>query len=152
MMLRFILLIAFSLIVSIIDIKTREIPNKIIIAMLVTWVILMTITFFTDTATSITMLKDSALGLGLGGGLFLLVYIISKKGLGGGDVKFMAVSGLYLGFSLVIPVIFYSSVRAVLFTLTLIIMKKIKRKDAIPLAPFICFGISLTILLNSIYY
>jgi len=91
------------------------------------------------------LLKDSVLGFLIGGGMFLFVYIVSKKGLGGGDVKFMAVAGLFLGLSGVFTTMFYGTCLAAAFGLLLIALKKIGRKDAIPLAPFLYVGIIVTV-------
>ena len=147
---RLFLLLVFCVITSVIDIKTKIIPNKLIIIMLISWVIIMLPMFIIDPMSAISLIRDGVLGAALGGGMFLLVYLISKKGLGGGDVKFMAVSGLYLGFYLVVPAIFYSSILAALFALILIVKKKITRKDTLPLAPFICIGTFFTVLLHNI--
>ena len=104
---------------------------------------------FINTDNGVKALTDSLYGMALGGGLFLLVYLFSRRGLGGGDVKFMAAAGLYLGFSGVIPAILYGTILAALTGLILILLKKIKRKDAIPLAPFLFIGILIIIFSSS---
>ena len=142
------LLLAFGLIASVIDIKTKTIPNKLVLLMLSAWLVVMIPMVIFRTSEATVLLKDSALGFALAGGLFLLVYIISKKGLGGGDVKFMAVCGLYLGLYYVVPVIFIGSILAGLTGLTMLLLKKMKRKDTLPLAPFLYVGILLTISLT----
>jgi len=147
-MLRYELVIIFGYVAAVLDLKTKRIPNGLVLTMLVAWVLTMTPMLFLDTGAAIGMLKDSALGFVIGGGLFLLVYIVSHKGLGGGDVKFMAVAGLYLGFGGAIPVMLYGTVLAALTGLALILLKKIGRSDAIPLAPFLFAGILLTVFLQ----
>jgi len=142
------LIIVFGYVAAVLDLKTKRIPNGLILAMLVAWVFTMTPMFFLDTGAAVGLLKDSALGFAIGGGLFLLVYMISRKGLGGGDVKFMAVAGLYLGFGGAIPVMLYGTVLAALTGLALILFKKIGRRDAIPLAPFLFAGILMTVFLQ----
>ena len=133
---------------SVSDLKSKKIPNNLILAMLTSWILIMTPKLFFDTDTAIRMLVDSALGFALGGGMFLLVYLISRKGLGGGDVKFMAVVGLFLGFGGVLPAMLYGTVLASLTGLILILLKKIGRKDSIPLAPFLYAGILATVFLS----
>ena len=142
------LLIVFGYITAIFDIKTRRIPNALILAMLMAWAIAITPRLFLSTDAAIAFLLDSAIGFVVGGGLFLLIYLVSRKGLGGGDVKFMAGVGLYLGFGKVIPAMFYATILAALVGLTLILMKKIGRKDKIPLAPFLYIGILIAIFLH----
>jgi len=145
-MLRFILLIILSYAAMIFDINTKRIPNTLILIMITGWLLLMIPMMFIDTKNGIDRMVDSLYGLLTGGGLFLLVYMISSKGLGGGDVKFIAAAGLYLGFAKTIPAIFCGTLLAALTGLALIILRKIKRKDKIPLAPFLFTGILLTII------
>jgi prepilin signal peptidase PulO-like enzyme (type II secretory pathway) len=133
----------------IIDIKTKTIPNILILVMLAGWLLLLTPMLFFNAEYGIKALTDSIYGFLLGGGLFLSVYLLSRKGLGGGDVKFMAVAGLYLGFSGTIPAIFIGTTFAALTGLVLILLKKINRKDSIPLAPFLFIGIVITVFMSS---
>lgn len=140
-----VMLIVFGGITSVLDIRTKRIPNKLVLSMLAAWVITIVPVLFLDTSRAVLLIRDSMLGFAFGGGLFLLVYIISRKGLGGGDVKFMAVAGLYLGFHGVIPTIFCGSILAAITALVLIVLKKLNRKDTMPLAPFLYVGMLITI-------
>jgi leader peptidase (prepilin peptidase)/N-methyltransferase len=139
------LLIIFGYVASVLDIKNKTIPNKLVLIMLAAWVITFIPKLLTDTDTAINLLFESLLGFAAGGGLFLLVYIVSRKGLGGGDVKFMAAAGLYTGLTGVISAMLYGSVMAALVGIVLMIIKKIGRKDTFPLAPFLYLGILITI-------
>jgi len=139
------LLIILSYIAMVFDINTKRIPNTLVLVMIAGWLLILLPVVFFDTENGIVLLTDSLYGLLSGGGLFLLVYLISRKGLGGGDVKFMAAAGLYLGFSETIPAILYGTVLATIVGLTLILSKKIGRKDTMPLAPFLFVGIMITI-------
>lgn len=139
------LIILFGYIATVLDIKSKRIPNMLILAMLGAWVLTMTPKLFLDIDKAVVLLKDAVLGFMVGGGLFLLVYVISRKGLGGGDVKFMAASGLYVGFAGVISAMLYGTVLAALTGVMLILLKKIGRKDTIPLAPFLYIGILITV-------
>ena len=147
LLLRFELLAVFGYLAAVSDVKTRQISNGLVMMMLATWAIIMTPKLFLDTDSALNMLGDSVLGLAAAGGLFLIVYLISRKGLGGGDVKFMAVSGLYLGFNGSLSAIFCGTVLAALTGLALILNKKITRKDTIPLAPFLYAGMLITLFL-----
>lgn len=113
--------------------------------MIAVWVIIFIPKMFFDTKSSIAVLLDSVIGFTVGGGIFLFIYIISRKGLGGGDVKFIAALGLYTGFSGTVSVMFYGTVIASLTGIILLILKKIELKDTIPLVPFLYIGILITI-------
>lgn len=139
------LLLVIGYLIAVKDARDKSVPNSMILALLVCWLI----TIFPQLAVNIEVgldrLVNAAIGFLIGGGLFLLVYLISKNGLGGGDVKLMAVAGLYLGMNGVLPAMLYGSVLAALFGLTLILLKKIGRKDTIPLVPFLYVGILITV-------
>lgn len=143
-LIRYILVILFGFIALISDLHKKIIPNMLVIAMFVSWFLLLILVIIFESSLTQLFLIDSALGASFGGGLFLIVYIVSKKGLGGGDVKFMAAAGLYLGLSGSLSAIFFGATIAALFSLVLILLKKITRKDALPLAPFLFIGIMIT--------
>jgi len=137
-------LILFGYVATVFDINKKIIPNMLVLIMFGVWILLTVPLLFVDFTTGTRIMTESLYGFLIGGGLFLLVYFISSKGLGGGDVKFMAISGLYLGFSGTISSILYGTILAALTGLFLIMIKKIKRKDSIPLAPFLFIGILIT--------
>ncbi|MCL2424915.1 MAG: A24 family peptidase [Oscillospiraceae bacterium] len=144
--LNFSILIIFSYAAMVFDIKTKRIPNLLVLIMMLGWLLIIVPTLFINTEHGIRLLADSIFGLLLAGGLFLLVYFVSRKGLGGGDVKFMAAVGLYLGFAEVLPTILYGTILAAITGLILILLKKIDRKGKMPLVPFLFVGIMITLL------
>ena len=143
-LLRSALLIVLSYIAMVFDINTKRIPNELVLLMIVGWLMFTVPMMFFETESGVGLLFDSLYGLLIGGGLFLLVYLINRKGLGGGDVKFMAAAGLYLGLAETMPAILYGTVLAAITGIILILLKKIGRKDAIPLMPFLFAGIMIT--------
>jgi len=140
-----VLIIVFGYVGAILDIKTKRIPNGLVLTMFAAWVVTITPYLFLETEAAVELLMDSVLGFAFGGGLFLFVYLISRKGLGGGDVKFMAAAGMYLGFSGAIPTMLYGTILAGLTGLVLILLKRIGRKDTMPLAPFLYAGILIVV-------
>jgi len=144
-LLRYELILVFGYIAAVLDARSNRIPNNLVIAMMAAWVIMMLPLLFLDTEAALTRLTDSGIGLATGGGLFFVLYLVSRKGLGGGDVKFIAAAGLYLGFKGILPVMLYGTILASLTGIVLIALKKIGRKDKIPLAPFLNAGILITV-------
>lgn len=140
-------LIMFSYIAAVSDLKTMRISNSIITVILASWALLTLPLAFVNVETLVAALIDSAAGLFMGGGLFLLVYFISKKELGGGDVKFMAVSGLCLGWGKTLSAMLLGTVLTGLTGAVLILMKKISVKDYMPLIPFLFIGILISVFL-----
>lgn len=85
---------------------------------------------------------DSLLGILAGGGSLLLIawlyQVLSKKeGMGGGDIKLLAMLGAFLGWKAVFPILFFSSVLGTLVGVPLMLIKKANGKLALPFGPFI---------------
>ena len=73
----------------------------------------------------------------LGGGLlFLFLAFISRGALGGGDIKLIAALGLWLGWKLLLSVIFYGTIAGGVVALALLLTKKIKRKQYLAYGPY----------------
>ena len=71
----------------------------------------------------------------------LAISVISHGGIGGGDIKLLAASGLFLGFSRNLSGFFLAYILAGLFYLIPFIHGTVNRKSAVPMAPF--FAVSL---------
>ena len=112
------------------------------------WVVIVVPQLFLHTEQTLYLVFSGVTGFLLAGVVFLAVYLISRRGLGGGDVKLMAVAGLYLGFGGVLPAMLYGSVLSALTALVLIARKKIKPRDSIPLVPFLYVGMMLTMFIR----
>ena len=83
---------------------------------------------------------DSGLGLLLGGGLFYLLAVLSRGGMGGGDIKFIAAAGALLGWQKVLLVIFLGAILGSIIGLALMVAQKKDRKSQIPFGPFLAVG------------
>ena len=141
LLLRHSLLIAFGYVAAVSDIKSKTISNSLILLMLITWAVFSAPSLLLDPHACLPILIDSALGFFVIGAISLIVYYISRKGLGGGDVKFLSAAALYLGLNASLASTLIGTLLAALTALMLILMKKINRKDSIPLAPFLYIGI-----------
>ena len=144
---RSVLLIGFFYTAAIFDIKTRKIPNKLVLLMLSVWVVFMAVYVIIDIKAAATAIVQALVSCAAAGVFFLVIYLISRKGLGGGDVKLAAVMGLYLTLTRLMPVLFLTSVITALVSAVLLITKRATMKTAIPLVPFLCLGTYITILL-----
>ena len=87
-------------------------------------------------------------GMLLGFLVFLLAYGLSRKSIGLGDVKLVAVLGFDLGMSLVWTVMVAGLLLAGIYSCIQLARKKVSMKDAIPLAPFLAAGTILIMLLG----
>ncbi|MBT2735779.1 A24 family peptidase [Bacillus sp. ISL-7] len=83
---------------------------------------------------------DSILGAVTGFILLMVIAIISKGGMGGGDVKLYAVLGLVLGFKLVLLSFFLSTLFGAVIGGLALLFRIVKRRQPIPFGPFIAAG------------
>jgi len=88
---------------------------------------------------------QAAIGGGIGLFLFLLIVIISRGGMGWGDVKMAALIGIITGY-LVFVALFLAVILGGLVAVVLLLFKLKKRKEGIPFAPYLSFGAMITLL------
>jgi leader peptidase (prepilin peptidase)/N-methyltransferase len=91
---------------------------------------------------------DYTLAAFLGSGLLLIVSIISRGGIGGGDIKLYVFIGIVLGVELTILSIFATSLLGALYGVLQLIRKNFERRKAMPYAPFIATGSIVVYLLD----
>ena len=89
--------------------------------------------------------KSSLIGILLGGGSLLIVaygyeFLTKKEGLGGGDVKLLAMMGAFLGWRSVPFIIFAASLVGSVIGVGIMLAQKKDTKLAIPFGPFLSFG------------
>lgn len=83
---------------------------------------------------------DSIVGAIVGFVLLLLIAMISKGGMGGGDIKLFALIGLVVGVKLVLLSFFLATLFGAIFGVVGLLIGKLKRKNPIPFGPFIAAG------------
>jgi leader peptidase (prepilin peptidase) / N-methyltransferase len=83
---------------------------------------------------------DSVLGAAIGFILLLAIALISKGGMGGGDIKLFALLGFVLGSKIVLLAFFLSTLFGALIGIIGITIGVFKRKKPIPFGPFIAAG------------
>ncbi len=91
-------------------------------------------------AFEIVGIVNSLTGLALGFGLFYLIALLSKGGMGGGDIKMMGMVGAFLGWKGVLLTTFVGSLTGALVGLSLMALSKAGRKTKIPFGPYLALG------------
>ncbi|RJP18930.1 MAG: prepilin peptidase [Candidatus Abyssobacteria bacterium SURF_5] len=94
---------------------------------------------------------NSLIGCLVGGGLLYLTAIFSllvfkKEGMGGGDIKLLAMVGAFLGWKLALMTIMLGSALGAIVGITLIILRLRKRTDYIPFGPYLALAALLSLL------
>jgi len=132
------ILLSSLIIVTVIDLEYKIIPDVItlpgIIIGLILSLFILPIPFI-----------NSLIGIMIGGGFFYLIAIVSKGGMGGGDIKLIAMIGAFLGWEGTLVTILMGSLIGSIIGIALIITKKKKRRDPIPFGPFLALGAVISI-------
>ena len=131
-------LVAALIVITVIDLYHQIIPDVISLpgigVGLLTSLVIPQVTFF-----------NSLVGILLGGGSLFLVatlyeWIFKREGMGGGDVKLLAMIGAFLGWKAVILTILLSSLIGSITGILIMILKGKDFKYAIPFGPFLSLG------------
>jgi len=130
--------------ITMIDLKEMIIPDSLVISILVLSIVHKLVNYFIyDLSPNIL---GSIGGLILAGGLFLLIVILTKGGMGGGDVTLIGALGFVLGIRLILLNILLSFVLGAIISLFLLATKIKTRKDPIPFGPFIILSFFIVLL------
>ncbi|UXW85607.1 prepilin peptidase [Microbacterium azadirachtae] len=139
---------AVSIVLSLIDLETKRLPNAIVLPSIVVGVALLAIAAALGPAGSASGIGWTTFLRAVAGGAILcafyaVVRLISPRGMGGGDVKLAALVGLFLGWcgwaTLVVGA-FAAFVLGGLFGVGLILLRRAKRTTAIPFGPWMIAG------------
>lgn len=133
-------LFSILLVLSVIDIKYLLIPNGLILAIMVLGLLQIGL----DPRNWFSYL----LGFFAASSLLLLISIITRGKMGGGDIKLMATAGLLLGWQKIILALFIGSFFGAVLGLVLMGFKVIERKQMIPFGPFLSLGILIAALFS----
>lgn len=129
--------------VTVTDIRVKKIPNAVTgLLFLLRLVFLAWGMIFEGDGWKGTA-KDSLFGMLFGGGFILVCMLLSKGGIGAGDLKIFAVLGLYFGFFGLVPIMIYSLFLSAIWSIGLLISHKGKLKSTLPMAPFILIGLTI---------
>ena len=97
---------------------------------------------------------DAIYGMGFAGGLMFLIFVLSRGGMGAGDVKLSFVRGLWLGLKASIVCLMLAFILGGAIGVFLLATGIKKRKDPIPFGPFLCLGAFISLLYSPylLYY
>jgi leader peptidase (prepilin peptidase)/N-methyltransferase len=89
--------------------------------------------------------SESVIGMFVGGGILYSIawsyqLITGKEGMGGGDIKLLAMIGAFIGWKGVLVVIFIASATGALAGIFLMLIARKNLKYAVPFGPFLSLG------------
>jgi leader peptidase (prepilin peptidase)/N-methyltransferase len=133
-------------VISFIDLEFQIIPDKITLPGIPIGIIIGSF-FLPDPFMryNVLGLKASLQGFVVGGGVYYALALVSRGGMGGGDIKMMAMVGALMGWKAVLLISFIGSFIGSLVGIFLMIFKGKGRKTKIPFGPFLALGSLITL-------
>jgi leader peptidase (prepilin peptidase) / N-methyltransferase len=132
-------LLAALVAITAIDLSHQIIPDAITLPGIVVGVV-------ASLVTGRVPWLESLLGVVGGGGIFLVIILASRGGMGGGDMKLGAMLGAFLGWKIGLLALLLAVLSGGVVALGLLILKRKGRKEAIPFGPFLALGGAITCL------
>lgn len=134
-LIRIIILTILLIPITIIDIKKKIIPNSLVLIGAISGIILLFFDF------NWTYIWGMLVGLGIFVAIIVLSELIMKKqGMGEGDAKLMGVVGILLGLPNTILTTLLSFFIGAIFSVAVLVNKKVEAGTEIPFGPFIALG------------
>lgn len=130
-------LLVILVLIGVADAKEKRIPNRLLLVMLAGAILACLL-------PGELRFWDRLLGSLLVCGILLFICFLKAGAFGAGDIKLLAVSGLYLGVGKNLVALAIGVLLAGAFCMAGMMMKRIDRKTEIPFGPFLCAGIALS--------
>ncbi|MBI4525488.1 MAG: prepilin peptidase [Deltaproteobacteria bacterium] len=138
--------VASLIVISFVDLDLRIIPDAISLPGIAVGFVASILSSSISAPFSYTPSPmDSFLGILLGGGILFLVawvyqLLTGKEGMGGGDIKLLAMIGSFLGWASVLLTLFLASLTGSVVGVSFMLAKGVDTKYALPFGPFLCVG------------
>jgi leader peptidase (prepilin peptidase)/N-methyltransferase len=139
--------VAALIVISFIDLAVRIVPDVISLPGIVAGLVFSLIGRYiiNDPFELVPSPISALLGVLVGGGFLLALAwgyeaFTGVEGMGGGDIKLLAMIGAFLGWPSIPVTLFFSSLGGSVIGLTAMLIKGVGRRYALPFAPFLCLG------------
>jgi len=133
----------FLIVIFFIDLEHHLILNKLIYPGAIIAIIF---SIFLSPLEIVPGIAAALAGGGIGLGLFILIVVLSRGGMGWGDVKMAALIGFIVGNPLIFVALLLAVISGGLLAVILLITKTKGRKQHIAFGPFLALGTMATIL------
>jgi leader peptidase (prepilin peptidase)/N-methyltransferase len=142
-----VIFVAALVVISFIDLAVRIVPDAISLPGIVAGLLFSLIARYLihDSADLVPSPLSALLGVLVGGGFLLALAwayeaFTGVEGMGGGDIKLLAMIGAFLGWPSIPVTLFLSSLSGSVIGISAMLIKGVGRKYALPFAPFLCLG------------
>ena len=145
--------VAALIVISFIDLDVRIVPDEISLPGIVAGLLFAVVARYliNDPFEVIPSPLSALIGVLMGGGFLWAMgrayeACTGVEGMGGGDIKLLAMIGAFLGWTSIPFTLFFASLTGSVIGLGFMIGKGVGRKFALPFAPFLCLGALLYLL------
>ena len=145
-LLRLVLLGTLLTAAAYIDALSHKIPNWIVLCTAAVFAGCTVLDFVLSGTDAVPMALNSVLAAAVFFVVFFLVRLVSRGGVGYGDIKMITAAALILGIYGTFSFLLVSHVLAAVAAIALLVSKKATRKDGLPFGPFFYLGYLVTIL------
>ncbi|MCX7746830.1 MAG: A24 family peptidase [Clostridia bacterium] len=122
------------------DIETKKVPKELVIFSLITGILMVL------TTMNISIMTDAFLGLLCTSIILFFISLVTKGGMGKGDIMIFSCAGIYLGLQNVLSAMLLSTFLSGVAGLAVLVFRLSNRKDFIPFIPFMFVGTMITVL------
>ena len=126
------------IVISFIDLRHQIIPDGLVIAILILAVAKI---IYASFLLGVIPWHTWIIGFFAASVPLLILGLIFKNGIGGGDIKLMAAAGFFLGWRLILLSLFMASLYGAIVSIPLMISGRATMKSALPFGPFLSSGI-----------
>lgn len=127
-------------ILCIMDYWEKVVPNCILLFFLLLWVVCTGLYGVRNVNGIIQYMYGVILGVVFCMISFGFCYLISRGSMGAGDVKLSIIMALYMTGNYVVGSVFYACIISAIYSIVMLLAKKISRKSSIPFVPFLYLG------------
>jgi leader peptidase (prepilin peptidase) / N-methyltransferase len=141
------------IVITFIDLEFQIIPDVITLPGLVLGLAASPFVLADPFAVNSTLgFLNSVIGAVSGGGVFYLIVILSRGGMGGGDVKMMAMVGAFTGWKGVFLTTLVGSLTGAIVGIALMVFSGAGGKTKVPFGPFLALGTLITLFFGEMIF
>lgn len=128
------------------DLREKRIPNLFPAVMALGGCVMLALGVVFRQAGAIDYISSSALAAVISFVLLTLTAVLTKQGIGAGDIKLIAALGLVTGVNVIVGTLFFGTVACAVASIGILLLKKQKMSGSVPFGPFLLLGYVFTIL------
>ena len=132
-----------------VDFREKRIPNFFPAVMAIAGIVALAVMYFMDPDNATPFVVSTLISTVICAAAMLFISVVSKSGIGAGDIKLLCSLTLITGMRAVCGTVFFAAITCALAAFVLLLTKKKTIKQSIPFGPFILIGYMVSIILSN---